>query len=745
MASVPMTSADTVQTAPKFRFVATICAGSFLLFLVQPMIARMALPRLGGAPAVWNSAMLVYQALLLGGYAYAHWLGRFVPRKQAMIHIAAFLLAALMLPIGLAAGNPPADANPFLWVPMLLLGSIGPLFFVVAAQAPLMQRWFTLSGGGDPYPLYAASNLGSFGGLIAYPLLVEPMLAVAQQSAMWTCGYVALMILVGLCAVVLPKGAVAETVKAPASPLPDRRRVAYWIILAAVPSGLMLSTSLHLTTDIVAMPLLWVVPLGLYLLSFSVAFAANRTLADLLTRLAPFALLFAACGVFVDTTSWPVAFAFASLANLFIVSVALHSAMFARRPEPEHLTRFYLAMSVGGVIGGLFCALAAPLIFDWTYEHPILLAASALLLAPSAIFGWAKRIWNGEARAARITRFGLIALLFISMIGQGGFGLPVSRTAAMITSFVLIGLAVLSLGNRMLYTGAVVALMLCLGGWSKVALSADPGQMTRSFFGVYSLRNSKDVRTLVHGTTIHGIQNRGSVEREMMPTSYYAPNSGVGLAMRAAPSLFGPAVRIGVVGLGAGTLACYAKPGQAWRFYEIDPVIVTLARDPKSFTFLSRCLPGGEVAIGDARIVLAGEPANSADVLAVDAFSSDSVPMHLLTTEAFATYRKHLSPNGLLMVHISNRYLDLSPVIAAAAQNGWSARIRNYAPDKAGEKLRYSPSVWVAMSPDPATIERLIAYDRAQPWGPLKPRPGFSPWGDGHASILSIIKIKQQD
>jgi hypothetical protein len=745
MASVPMRSADTGQSASKFRFVATICAGSFLLFLVQPMIARMALPRLGGAPAVWNSAMLVYQALLLGGYAYAHWLGRFAPRRQAMIHIAAFLLAAIMLPIGLAAGNPPADANPFFWVPMLLLGSIGPLFFVVAAQAPLMQRWFTRSGGGDPYPLYAASNLGSFGGLIAYPLLVEPMLTVAQQSAMWTCGYVALMILVGLCAVVLPKGDVAETAQAPATPLPDRRRVAYWIILAAVPSGLMLSTSLHLTTDIVAMPLLWVVPLGLYLLSFSVSFAANQTLADVLTRLAPFALLFAACGVFADTTSWPMVFAFASLANLFIVSVALHSAMFAQRPEPEHLTRFYLAMSVGGVIGGLFCALAAPLIFDWTYEHPILIAASALLLAPPAIFDWAKRVWNGDDRAARATRFGLIALLFISMIGQGGFGLPVSRTAAMVTSFVLIGLAVLSLGNRVLYTGAVIALMLCLGGWSKVSLSVAPGQMTRSFFGVYSIRNGKDVRTLVHGTTVHGIQNRGTVAREMMPTSYYAPRSGVGIAMRSAPALFGAKARIGVVGLGAGTLACYAKPGQAWRFYEIDPVIVSLARDAKSFTFLSRCLPKIEVAIGDARIVLAGEPDNSADLLAVDAFSSDSVPMHLLTTEAFATYRKHLSTSGLLMVHISNRYLDLSPVIAAAAANGWSARIRYYKPSAEGVALHQGASIWVAMSPDPETIDRLIAYDRTQPWDILKPRSGFSAWADDHASILSIIKIKQQD
>ncbi len=744
MASIAMTSGETVQPASKFRFVATICAGSFLLFLVQPMVARMALPRLGGAPAVWNSAMLVYQALLLAGYGYAHWLGRFAARRQAVIHISAFLIAALMLPIGLIAGNPPADANAFLWVPMLLLGSIGPLFFVVAAQAPLMQRWFTLSGGGDPYPLYAASNLGSFGGLIAYPLIVEPLLPVAKQSALWTCGYAALAILIALCAVALPKGDVAQTVQAPASPLPDRRRLAYWIILAAVPSGLMLSTSLHLTTDIVAMPLLWVVPLGLYLLSFSVAFAANRRLADFLTRLAPFALLLAACAVFTDSTRWPVVFAFASLANLFIVSVALHSAMFARRPEAEHLTRFYLAMSVGGVIGGLFCALAASLIFDWTYEHPILLAASALLLTPTAIFAWAKRLWNGDDRAARATRWGLIALLFISMLGQGGF-LPASQTLVAATSFVLIGLAVASLGSRWLYTGAVIALMLCLGGWDKIALSAAPGQMTRSFFGVYSLRNGKDVRTLVHGTTIHGIQNRGSAAREMMPTSYYAPQSGVGLAMRAAPALFGSTARIGVVGLGSGTLACYARPDQTWRFYEIDPVIVEIARDPKAFTFLSRCLPNVDVAIGDARIVLAGEPANSADVLVVDAFSSDSVPMHLLTHEAFATYRRHLSSKGLLMVHISNRYLDLSPVIAAAAADGWHARIRHYKPDAADQALHHAGSIWVAMSPDQATIDGLMAAAPAQPWAILTPRPGFSGWSDDHASILSIIKIKQQD
>jgi hypothetical protein len=744
-ASMTLTGSASTRSVHKFGFVLTICAGSFLLFLVQPMIARMALPRLGGAPTVWNSAMLVYQALLLAGYAYAHWLGRLAPRRQLLIHASLFVLAALMLPIGLAAGNPPADANPFLWVPMLLLGSIGPLFFIVAAQAPLMQRWYTLSGGGDPYPLYAASNLGSFGGLIAYPLIVEPFLRVDQQSLMWTFGYIALLLLVVMCGLRLPTAAAPASESVSVEQRPARAVVAGWITLAAIPSGLMLSTSLHLTTDIVAMPLLWVVPLGLYLLSFSVAFAANRTVADLLTRVAPFSLLFAACGVFGETTRWPVTFAVASLANLFIVSVALHSMMYARRPAPEHLTRFYLAMSVGGVIGGLFCALAAPLLFDWTYEHPILMAAAALLLAPAAISERTRALWSADSNTARITRWGMILFLFLSMVGHGGLGLPISKSAAMAASFVIIGGAIISLGNRWLYTAAVGALMLSLGGWDKLALSSVPGLMTRSFFGVYSVRDSKDRRTLVHGTTVHGIQNRGSAEREMMPISYYAPPSGVGLAMQAAPALYGNQARIGVIGLGTGTLACYAKAGQAWRFYEIDPVIADIARDASRFTFLSRCLPNPDIAIGDARIVLGSEDAASADLLVVDAFSSDSVPMHLLTSEAFATYRRHLSKSGLLMVHISNRYLDLSPVIASAAARGWHARMRHYRPNDKGEALQHAGSIWVAMSPDPQTIDRLLASDPNMPWEALTPRPGFDAWTDDHASILSIIKLKRQD
>lgn len=730
MASIALTQSS---PATRTRFVLTIFAGSFLLFLVQPMIARMALPRLGGAPSVWNSAMLVYQALLLAGYAYAHWLSGFAPKRQAFIHLALFAAAALMLPIGLTAAMPPPEANPFVWVPWLLLTSIGPLFFVISAQAPLMQRWFTLSDGGDPYPLYAASNLGSFGGLIAYPLLVEPLLPVAEQSLIWSIAFAALALLVGWCALALPRtnGVAIETT---AALPPSWRQIAVWIGLAAIPSGLMLSTSLHLTTDIVAMPLLWVVPLGLYLLSFSVAFASNRQPAELITRTAPLFLLIAACGVFVDTTFLPWVFAAAAVISLFTLSVALHSAMYDRRPDPAYLTRFYLAMSVGGVLGGLFCALIAPLVFDWAYEHPILMLAAALVLAPPALFA------VEPPKSAVGTIAAVIIVFMISQVGQGAYGLPESHDWSIGASYVLIAISLLAIGNRWLFAACLAAVMLSIGGWDKLGLSFAEGKMTRSYFGIYSIRDGRTSRILVHGTTVHGIQNRGSVQREMMPTSYYAPLSGVGTALRAAPALFGPAARIHVVGLGTGTLSCYARPGQDWRFYEIDPVIVGIASDPKAFTFLSHCLPNPRFALGDARLTLAREPAASADVLVVDAFSSDSVPMHLLTTEAFDTYRRHIRPSGLLMVHISNRYLDLKPLVAAAAAHGWHARLRWYKPNRDEMNQNYSGSIWVALSPSAATINRLTASDPNVTWEALPPKAGFKAWTDGHASILPILK-----
>lgn len=728
------------SSAMRWRFVVTIFAGSFLLFLVQPLIARMALPRLGGAPAVWNSAMLVYQALLLGGYAFAHWLGRFAPRRQAMIQCGALALAATMLPIGLVDLQPPPDASPFLFVPWLLLVSIGPLFLFVSAQAPLIQRWYSASGGGDPYPLYAASNLGSFSGLIAYPLLAEPLLSVASQSRLWSAGFVGLVFLVAVSAIFLlgTSNAPAPDKAAERSPV-ARSTLARWIILSAIPSGLMLSTTLHLTTDLVAMPLLWVVPLGLYLLSFSVAFAENRRPANLISRLAPVALVAATYGVFADVSPFALALAAISLVTLFALCVALHSQLFELRPDPSQLTRFYLAMSVGGVIGGLFCALIAPLLFDWTYEHPLLLVASAWLIGGLGLTSSLKSLWASEDKRERAVRWGVIALLFLSSIGiVGGSD---SAALAFATMLGFGALALVMLGNRLLFALTIAAMMLSLAGWNRLAMTLEPGRMTRSFFGIYSIRETADhARLLFHGTTIHGIEAMGSPQAEMRPTSYYAPRSGVGLAMRAAPALYGPNARIDVVGLGAGTLACYSKPGQHWRFYEIDPVMADIARDPAEFRFLARCQPKAPIVIGDARVSLGREPSNASDILIVDAFSSDAVPMHLLTLEAFDTYRRHLAPGGLLMVHISNRFLDLKPVLAAAAAHGWNAKVRYYEPGPQEQKQYFTHSLWVALSGSPDTIAKLQASAPKESWSALPAQPDVSAWTDDFASILPIIK-----
>ena len=743
MATIVETTGRTGGGSVRARFVATIFIGSFLLFLVQPMIARMALPRLGGAPSVWNSAMLVYQLLLLAGYAYAHWLDRFRPRRQAAIHFVALLIAGVTLPIGLMSTVPPPDANPFLWVPWLLLASIGPLFFVVSAQAPLLQRWFAIEGGGDPYPLYAASNLGSFGGLIAYPILAEPLMAVSQQRWFWTLGYGLLVLLVGWCGYRLPSATVSRAHGDSALPAPGWRVMGKWMILAAVPSGLILSTTLHITTDVAAMPLLWVLPLSAYLLSFTVAFASKRRVANSIVQLAPLVLLLACFGIFINTSLLVLVFGAVAILNLFTVSVALHSRLFESRPPPRQLTLFYLVMSVGGALGGVFCALIAPLIFNWTYEHLLLLVAAAWLMRTGSPFERIANLWDGQ-RLARHVTIGAIAFI-AALLAAAGFGLLGVRPSEGINLLVLLTLAtiaIVAIGNPLLFAVSVAALLMVSGGWERAELSIKRGELTRSFFGIYSVHEGENhSRVLVHGTTTHGIQNLGSPERERMETSYYAPRSGVGLAMREAPALFGDRARVGLVGLGAGTLACYAQPGQDWTFFEIDPAVVRIARDPSRFTFLRLCEPDAHIKVGDARLLIEREPPGEADMLVIDAFSSDSIPMHLLTLEAFNDYKRLLRPNGLLLVHISNRFFDLKPVVAAAAASGkWSASIRTYVPDEAAAARNEYTSYWVALSQSPQTLDRLIRGS-GEEWDPLIQRPGFAPWTDDHGSVLPLIIV----
>lgn len=724
-------------------FVATILTGSFLLFLVQPMVARMALPRLGGAPNVWNSAMLVYQALLLAGYGYAHRLGQMPLRRAAKIHLALLVVAAVTLPVALVALPPPAPGWEVLWVPALFAVTIGPVFFLVSAQAPLMQRWFALNpGAGAPWALYAASNVGSFVGLIAYPLVAEPLLSIHAQSLTWSLGYGLLIVLVALAA----RARWHVRSAAPSQSQPDSfedaaerigwRRIALWLALSAVPSGLMLSTTTHLTTDVFAMPLLWVIPLGLYLLSFAIAFADSREIAHAVTRAAPLIVLLAGSTAMVSRSSGSMTLALGAVAMLFVVAVVLHARLYDSRPPASQLTLFYFVMSAGGALGGLFTALIAPVVFDWVWEHPLLVIAAALLMPLNALFDW-RRMPDVDPNLARLAVALLLivaAFLAYQLYGYTMMAEPSPTRLLYTAGVVVVGLFLVPW--RAAFVALLVMLMIAQGGYETAQASLE-GARTRSYFGIYTVRDyeTMKLRTLAHGTTLHGQQSTDA-SLECAPMTYYGAGSGVGIAMGNAQALFGKGARIGVVGLGTGTLAAYYQPGETWRFYEIDPAVLDLSRDG-TFTYLSRCAQGAQVAIGDARIELAKATPGGFDVLAVDAFSSDAIPLHLLTDEAVGVYMRALSAKGVLLIHISNRYIELEPVLAAIARHrGLTAMVRD---DNPQDHTLLTPSSWVLLTRDPGQLRALAAARPDAPWSKLKP-PAPHVWTDDHASILPYIR-----
>jgi SAM-dependent methyltransferase len=737
-------------------FVLAIFLGSFLLFLVQPLFGRMLLPVMGGAPAVWATALVFFQGALLAGYLYAHLLQRLPLRLQLGAHLGLLALALLTLPLDVSPvdmGGREGGA-----VAMSLLGlmalSVGPVFLLVSAQAPLLQAWFARGGhaaAANPYMLYAASNAGSLLGLIAYPLLLEPFTGLSAQGALWASLYVALILLVGLSgAAVLAAGPrppathAAWSVRADA-PMSWPRRLR-WILLAAVPSGLLVSTTTHITTDIMALPLLWVLPLALYLLSFILVFAGSG---PVVTRVAvfvaPFLLIVYGAGALLMSARAATGYGVLSLLLLFVIAVALHGTLAKDRPAPARLTEFYLIMSLGGVLGGIATALVAPLLFDWTWEHPLLILAAALLVPARPILDSLGSAWASRGIEGRILRVALPPITLALSWWLGASLNLVSPTPWMVAGLITISFAAtLAIGRPLAFTWHLAMLMLAVGGWKQLDISMTEGARTRSFFGVYTIENvqSLEIRRLLHGTTMHGIQSvRPELENE--PLSYYGRMSGVGMGLTAAPSLFGPGARIGFVGLGAGSMACYAREGQQWTAYEIDPAMVRLARDSGAFTYIARCAPDMEIIVGDARLKLADEPDGRFDMLAVDAFSSDAIPLHLMTREAFETYMRVLAPDGILLVHISNRYLDLEPVIGAvAAELGLSVRGIRHRPGLFEEVagLAVSTSFWVALARDEETIEHFVALTASEDWTPVRDRVDFRAWTDDRASILPVLR-----
>ncbi|MFZ4690120.1 MAG: spermidine synthase [Polymorphobacter sp.] len=730
-------------------FVATIGLGSFLLFLIQPMFGRSVLPLLGGSPSVWNTAMLFYQVTLLLGYLYAHLVRRLSIARQMALHLALFSAAALTLPVGVARWVPAAgDTPPALWLLGLLAASIGPVFFVASAQSPLMQAWFGRSRHPDaanPYFLYAASNLGSFAALIAYPLLVEPTMTLGTQSLLWSLGFVLLAGLVAICGLSIRREAPVTVQDAPSVAVTwaQRRR---WTLLAFVASGLLLSTTTHLTTDIAATPLLWVIPLGAYLLSFVLAFGASGPRwTRLAQQVAPGALL--ALAAWVCLRSGPGAatlFAAAGVLVLFIVALALHGTLAQEKPDVGGLTDFYLWISVGGALGGVLCALVAPIIFDWPYEHPLLLVVAAAVIPSPILSPRLAALWQDwRARLAVVmiaSIIGVAAGLRIAALQPGAL-LPVGMQLELVGILLLWLLALATIGRSVLFAYVFAMLLLALGGAGQVRTSMTDGARERSFFGVYSIYTEPENnwRRLLHGTTTHGLQSLDPA-RSRLPMTYYAPDSGVGMVMRQA-ARFGDTARIAFVGLGAGTLACYARPGQSWTAYEIDPVVAAIAR--QQFSYIRQCRPDLPIVLGDARLTLQRAAPGALDILAVDAFSSDAIPLHLVTREAFGIYSRALQPEGVLLIHVSNKFLDLEPMIAAiGAAQGWTVKVRNYSPG--GNQPRgqmFASSVWIALARTPGAMAAMTDRMPANAWTAPREQQGLVPWTDDFASILPMMKV----
>lgn len=716
----------------------TLFLSGALLFVVEPMFAKMALPTLGGTPAVWNVCMVFYQALLLAGYAYAHELAkRFRPRRTAALQVAIVFAGLFALPIHLPEiFNPTLTETPTLWLLALLALGVGIPFLVLTTYSSTLQTWYahtSRSSAGGPYVLYSAGNLGSLLGLISYPALIERHLGLAAQGRLWGWGYLTLLVLTVCCALTLwfvpapePSHDTATDVRTHITKLQQFK----WLALACIPSSLMLGITTALTTELPPIPLLWVLPLGLYLLSFVLVFATKpiayhaRVIRKLPILLVVMAFLIASKTVSSALFSLPF-----YLLVLFFACVACHGELAISRPPAGGLTRFYLCLSIGGVLGGLFNAIIAPLIFRSVVELPLALFFLALAIS---YMGSKKRPQPANKWDFLLPiSLGLAVAIVSSWLGSGH-----SRASPVMGLVVFIGptFLCLSFAPRPLrfalgFAALVLASAPYSGPFGHVLLTE------RSFFGVYRVSEDGEYRQLIHGSTIHGIQSLDP-KRTREPLSYFYKTGPIGQVFSMS-SIREHLREIAVIGLGAGSLACYAESGRHFTFYEIDPMVETIARNPAYFTFLRDCSRETKVVLGDARLSLHNAPAHKYDMVVADAFSSDSVPVHLVTREAIDLYLAKLADHGLLAFNISNRYLDLRPVLGAIAQQaGLACIIRddsNPAKDEQG-RGKFA-SVWVLMARTRADLGAL-ASDPNWHGAPSAARI----WTDDYSTLAGIMR-----
>jgi SAM-dependent methyltransferase len=664
----------------------TIFLSSFLLFLVQPLIARLILPWFGGSAAVWTTCMLFFQALLLAGYAYAHFLQRDIfseKKRQAIAHGLLIVLAVAVLPIAPSEGWKPAgDEEPVSHILLLLGATVGLPYFLLASTSPLVQAWFVRARPGEnPYRLFAVSNLASLVALLGYPFLVEPFFSARQQVSIWSWLFAAFAVLCAVTAWSAPAAPARTQSGKEAAPI-HTSQVVLWLALAATGSVLLLAVTNHLTQNVASVPLLWLAPLTLYLASFIVTFEGGRFYRA--ERLWIFLL------AWIAAMGWLIAdadFRFelplqlgVFLPGLFLGCVFCHGELYRLRPAPQHLTAFYLIVAAGGALGGLLVAVLAPLAFSGYYELGIGLVVLALLAS---------------------LRFAAINL--------------VARFASLAVLTAVAGAAV--------YDG--------------LRHQQDVRVATRSFYGVLRVKEYGEagqqthLRRLVHGTIMHGEQYMHEGQRRML-TTYYHDKSGIGAAIRSKQAR---PVRVGVIGLGTGTIAAYGRRGDLYRFYEIDSRVIRLAQS--EFTYLADSEAKIELALGDARLTLEREAPQALDVLAVDAFSSDAIPVHLITREALGAYLRHLRPGGIVAFHVSNRFLELVPVVARLAkENGADAVLVDDNPEE--DDAMRSTSDWVLVSRDAAALaHKEIAAAGAVP---AEDRPEWRTWTDDYSNLVQILK-----
>lgn len=724
-------------------FAVTICLSAFLLFSVQPMFAKMALPLLGGSPGVWSVAMVFFQAMLLAGYAYAHGVTRvFDPRAAVVIHLCIFGLAVFSLPLALAAGygRPPADGEA-LWLIGLFAVSIGLPFFAVAANAPLLQAWFARTKhpqANDPYFLYGASNLGSFVALLAYPVAIEPFLTLRMQSLGWSVGFSLLMAMIagaGLLMAVTMRPAEIRVADRPAV-APQIRNIAAWIALAFVPSAMLVAVTSHISTDIASAPFLWVVPLAIFLATFILTFRAGGDGTHrVMVLLLPFIVAPLAIALFGGARAFWFVVLFLDLALLAVTAMICHRELYLKRPDARYLTGFYLWISVGGVLGGIFAGLIAPSVFPDVWEYPIL-TVLALLCRPGAFDGGLRRWAKGIAVFAALTAI----LVLPWMLGRQ---IPAGMAVAWMIG--LVALAAFIMLNARDTMKAVLTTAFVLIATALYRPGFIQAETARSFFGVHKIADSTDgrFRMLFHGTTLHGVQRLknedGSPDTgKPEPLTYYYKRGPIADAIAAMREQKGKLGAVAVVGLGTGSMACHAHAGERWRYFEIDPVVVRLARDPEKFRFLSECGGGDDIVLGDARLTLPQERERF-DLIVLDAFSSDVVPVHLLTKEAVGQYLGRLKEGGAIVFHISNRYLELASVIAeVGASHGLTTIVRRddkVSPEDTRRNM-YAGSLVAVVARSADDLSKLSV----RPGWRIQPVSGsVRPWTDDYSNIIAAI------